>query len=414
LYFRRMSEVGRPYDYEVDGLEGPIPVPEDNEAPSWSVPEKSGLRRAANVRSIGGVVLAGLIVGTTLHPFLPRPERNEPPRFIEKPKSCPAPAPKDMEAVEQLFASASVRGYPKPAERYGVTIHDGAKAALVLSKKKINTEAGFFNILEKANSYTSPYGVRISIIGSKEAKSEKASQPSPLALVNEQTKHNMEDIVEGILDLPVEYVHFSGVKRVVLYDGGDKSNVQASIGNDGGVKTIYYNLYSEGYPGVMAHEIYHGVDWVECGGDNSTSNDPGFTKLNPANIYQKGHSGYHALDNVHTLEHHNSIVSNINRSMQGGNKKGYCHFSALENKDDSKVATLTDYSFKNQVEDKAELGAVFGEPKNFSTYLYPTQPIVKKKLEFVLARLYHFKPNIVKYFAAVSSRPYRNRPPYKC
>jgi BioD-like phosphotransacetylase family protein len=86
-------------------------------------------------------------------------------------------------------------------------------------------------------------------------------------------------------------------------------------------------------------------------------------------------------------------------------KKAYANAKAAEKKLAADVATVSDYAFTNEIEDKAETGKVLAYPQILGTQMDPSRPILRAKTELLLARLYEKSPQIVKWLAAASRIP---------
>ena len=67
----------------------------------------------------------------------------------------------------------------------------------------------------------------------------------------------------------------------------------------------------------------------------------------------------------------------------------------------------------NSKEDKATIAQSFADSGELSSLNNPDTPVVKKKLEIILARLYNRIPNYVRYLADRTDQPVQI-PDYNC
>ncbi|MDB5163773.1 MAG: hypothetical protein JWS12_391 [Candidatus Saccharibacteria bacterium] len=134
----------------------------------------------------------------------------------------------------------------------------------------------------------------------------------------------------------------------------------------------------------IEHELSHLIDFKECSYWGA-SRDNQLASLNPGNIY-KHSSKYMSTDAIETMAH--KIPRSVRHSRRNRER-----IDALY----SRAVTRTSYSFTNELEDKAELGAsyllsgryVFNNNKI-------TSPLDKKTVLWA-ARLHHLDPNVFKF-----------------
>jgi hypothetical protein len=262
------------------------------------------------------------------------------------------------------------------------------------------------------------FGVQLSVARPGEFTDGKQEVPTPDELDSHNAQDDLRAIVDGMSELPTQYVGFSGLKHIVLvsYTGKDPNTPYAATAyTDGKHNTITVNVATDdSEPSTIDHEIYHLVDAAECGSDGMSS-DQGYTKLNGnnANIYtgkddNNDNNGNLAYDG-NTVNNDYDRLSNLEGSSANKHTAIYNQLY-LSDQDElatdlSRVDVYTEYSLRNEVEDKAELGRNIAFPEDYDEVLEPGMPKLRSKFEFLLARLYKYRPDVVKYLAAVSTRP---------
>ncbi|HRQ87015.1 MAG TPA: hypothetical protein PLY16_02800, partial [Candidatus Saccharibacteria bacterium] len=190
-------------------------------------------------------------------------------------------------------------------------------------------------------------------------------------------KRQLVDFIHSLSDLPVELVHYMGLKRVILahgpiYDNGASTAAGFVDPSDPDLSTVYINPY---FPtdGILLHEMFHLWDMKECG-PQGTLEDSQYHELNPTPDLYENHDGYRSVES----------------EWDGANGEN--------------VVVTRDYGFFNIVEDKATMGASLLTPfqlnRIFNVY---DSPILQEKALLLLARINDDRPELAKYLAATHS-----------
>jgi hypothetical protein len=324
--------------------------------------------------------------------------------------SCPPPPPRAVKAVNQLFKRPGGELISDDsAAQYGLTYIRWLPDPEGYEVVTTDTPKGFNNLLIAGNRMLKPYGVTIELGGQKSADKDGWHYPTDGQLTNDTAKQDVINIMEGFVDQTVEYVHVTGLKKIVLMANTEKTQADAQAFADVGHKNrVVYNLASKGDPGIMPHEEYHLLDDEECGG-TGMYNDRGIEDINGKDIYDKDHNGLLSLEDFEAnsaIRKQHMAYYKSRFSARGFNgfsyRWAYDNAAKIEKKQAMDVATVSNYAFTNEAEDKAETGAVIGHPKALRSQLDPSHPVLRAKTELILARLYDRSPQIVKWLAAVA------------
>jgi hypothetical protein len=335
--------------------------------------------------------------------------------FQQDPSQCYQPTVAEQQSVDQLFSKTPIeqkppyrdenynRLIPDVATHFGLTVP--SMALQEESETAYRQNYSFPAAMRIANNYLGKFGVSISVAKPGELTSGDKQVPTVAELNTNAALYDIDEITEGFTLLPTQYVHLSGLKHVILAaNTGD----YAYAVTEGKHNTIAVDVTGEDEdPLLMDHEIYHLLDSAECGGSDRMFEDQGYTDLNGGNIYEG--KAWAQNPKVESTLNDNQILDSQDLQVEGEETNDNALSCVGQDQLDQelpRVVAISEYSLDDVAEDKAEMGKAFGNPSDFYRDLSPQMPIVRKKFEYLLARLYHFSPKIVDYFAAVSSRPY--------
>lgn len=335
---------------------------------------------------------------------------------------CPAPKASDITAVERLFAQepqkfdapttwseeASAKYdefYTKtiPSE-YGLTLHvpdDVYDLDLYADQPP-----SFAKVLQTTQAFMKLYGVDVKVMTKSEApkhNGHKSSIPSQDELETIESKAAVMALAEGISQVPEEFVRQTGLTNIWLVTKGDGFAAFAETGGDH--NTIVESIDQTGTMGseIFGHEFMHLVDSATCGGGFEAEQDPAIDDINSAIPYDSEMGDMtprqFAQKRPYSYKDMRIIMRNY---LDQPNSLMPCDLStSFENS----MKVFTQYSYKNVVEDKAEIGKNFFGRYNYAVILDKRLPAIRQKALVLLARIYNKFPNVVRYYAAVSDRP---------
>ena len=340
-------------------------------------------------------------------------------------ESCSTPSFASVMEVDKLFDQSYKPGETplsaEAARQYGLHVKDPIVfIGNSLGETTTERAAQLESFVARANRFLGQYGVKMTV-GYPGYETMGWHKPTDEQMANDTTPQTIENIVYGIGSLPIEYVHLSGLKKIVLLaNEKEDKNVAAFAPQDKGLDTIVFNLAGYGSANTIDHEVYHLLDFRECGGPAAAGRDPGYIRLNTGDIYPPLGSSRSASPDKLSYDSpayqgpYRKRLEHMARDVLNHNRKDYCQEEAFQSKDDKKVVVMTDYAFTNVLEDKAEMGAMFVYPQFFGDFLDESRPTLRNKFQFLMARLYDRNPNLVRYFAAIGSIYKNRREPFDC
>lgn len=364
------------------------------------------------------------------------------PITIHQPNQCPAPAESDIRAVTELFSGT--KPFPQGLEHLTHTsverkqawqlYHDFYKdrqAALGIVTHAPNLANDSFvaittpkattfdSSLRTLNKYTALYGVKVVVATPQIIAAEHINgrPPTPKELSNPSFKGTLYSIKNAMIPQPEQFVrNDAGLKRIIIDTTDTKSGEPDYAGfavTGGNRDTIVINGKYFISPDVITHEEFHLEDTGLCGSPADASSDPSYAALNYGVPYLDG-TPEDAKPPRHTVPKsmENLMSSNAYRDYEDTyylhpEKHIHAACTALKklNLLKSTVIMESDYSYKDVVEDKAELGNEALTVSGYADGLDPTTPKKRAKFMHLLARMYHQDPSVVKYFALFASRP---------
>lgn len=320
---------------------------------------------------------------------------------------CYEPTATEQAAVDQLFISNPL--YQRDSQYKNMEWHQIESAiskrlgmtlvpyALGQEVEQDHTEhAPYKTIFHDARVYLGKFGVQLRVAQPQDfTDGDIGSAPTKQELNRAAASYDIAEIADGFHELPLEYVQATGLKTILLISHASGEAAYAKI--DGPADTVAVDITAapaEPGPQLLDHEMYHLLDHRECDSASAQYTDPGYTALNGRNIYGPGnHAGVFALDSPK--------LTKLQSQPPEGQADKRTYHKMLKN-----VVSYSSYGFTNAVEDKAEMGRNIAVPSDYSTMLSNRTPIIKQKFEYLMARLYHYQPAVVRYFAAISTRPY--------
>jgi hypothetical protein len=354
------------------------------------------------------LALSAVLVASAVH-FKRKPVADVP--------QCAAPTSAALSATARLFDDRPK--HPKYSEfdkgnpTDGLTFHDPYEAGIthLLLTTKTDTVAGFKKYLNTANSFTSLYGVTISL-GEKDEETSKGWRiPTDGELTALNTSSTVSNIVSGISKMPVEYVRETGLKRVVLrYNTSE--NTASGMHTAGYVAvtgrhaddTIYENVAKSEPAETITHEASHLLDRKLCR-PASVLQDKTISDINGSDIYgDKTQGPKLAITGKHTDPSIGTEVSSLTKELYIKSKSMYCRLLERVRSKLSKTYVADEYGFTNISEDKAKIADTITDPDQLSILANPDVPKINSKVHVILARIYQRLPNYVRYLAGITPK----------
>lgn len=334
------------------------------------------------------------------------------------PLSCAPPTPQALRAVDRLFG-AQVVGQDSGDQQ-------AAAQDTGLHAMDINSDLGGYhgvppynpqNDIDLANDDMNQFGITIQD-GIAGGEIDGFSNPTRAEL-DASLDTNLDAITSPFVRLPIELVHLSGIKKIILMDN-PRSDMQYVFDKTGEKDlTLVWNINAQPNPQSMEEALYKGVDNTECPTSNKNS-DVAYAALNGSNIYDGAgnHAGLTFLqkfaygdgDGGYTVSVGNWLLNNdpdADTAFESGSQTGnYEKFCYILNHYEQQIIVPSQESFKNSEVDKDDLGTMLIDldDDNYAAILNPHSPDIRKKALFLLARLYELSPKVVQYLADITDR----------
>lgn len=320
------------------------------------------------------------------------------------------PGLKDIRQVETAF-----KGHP-----FAVNIQTAARlSGLHVVSNGLNGDFGtgayaadsVQQLTDKARNDLRPYGISLQIgSGYVHPDGIDLSTPKPREL-SQNLDTTLGEIAQPFPGLPIELARLTGIKKIVMMaNSNPNSDLFAENGG-----TVFWNIDLRQISPAMSEALYYGLDSTECP-DEQGENDPAYAALNGRNVYVKplNRGNLLALDHFTTddawpvaanidgfLSSHNTAVE---RAAGQSSRQQYC---GLIDGFMRRIATVYEGGFEDAAQDKNGIGGFLLYMNNDSAsldnaLLDPASPILRSKTEFLLARLNHLNPRIVRYMADVN------------
>jgi len=292
-----------------------------------------------------------------------------------------------------------IRRKSEVAKRYGLTMYDYQPIydplMLDVDPNTVGQEPQhkFDTYFITAQAFLERYGVEL-LLQKENGKYKEGEHP--LTAEEKESvyaKHLMVELIRSFGNLPVELIRNGGLKKVVLINTGSGNGGYAPEANS----DTYYADLTDGPESVFNHEFYHQYEYNHYGPD--VWSDSGFVACNPEQeIYGKSPKSKQYI----SLDTYKQFVSEHSAEYYSADETEKQSLQRLFDEKAALVAVVSDYSFTNAVEDKAEIGRTLLDTATFYTLFDPRTPILRDKALFLLGRLYHDEPRIVQYLADVS------------
>ncbi len=285
------------------------------------------------------------------------------------------------------------------AERHGLTIYNYREYMQTLDDD-LYSDGGpklpFSTYLDTAKAFLALYDVDLTVDMEAEDK-ETIEKVDPTVLESDTVKQSMTVLIRTFGEMPVELVKYIGLKKIRLVTI-EEDKVAGFVEPVGEAGEYFVDPSRAITANVFAHELYHVLDVRLCGPADMRVDD-GFTDINPADIYNDRGNYISELDSI-------DDGLNLYTDLQlADNEAETAAVQAQIDELKSRVVTPSEYGFTSPVEDKAEVGASLFDPFAYVRFLRTSSPVLRDKSLFLLARMYHDEPKLVRYFADISHRP---------
>lgn len=337
---------------------------------------------------------------------------HEPPLQAESQMTAPCyePTAEEQAVVSQLFSKEPLYLHDSRykdmqshgvesaiSKRFGMTLIPQSGGQKV--EQDYTEHAPYKTIFHDAKIYLGEFGVQLRLARPQDFTGGYIGKvPTKQELNRTNASYDIAEVIDGFHELPLEYVAATGLKTILLIAHASGEAAYAKIG--GPANTVAVNItatQAEPGPQLLDHEMYHLLDRRECTSASAQYIDPGYTALNNGDIYgPTNHTDALALDSPK--------ISRLRDQHPKGRSDKQIYHKMLKN-----VVSYSSYGLTNVVEDKAEMGRNIAIPSDYSTVLSDRTPVIKRKFEYLMARLYHYQPAVVRYFAAISTRPIKPR-----
>ncbi|HSX24327.1 MAG TPA: hypothetical protein VLE74_04455 [Candidatus Saccharimonadales bacterium] len=368
----------------------------------------------------------------------PTPQATESSLMTAQPLGCIEPTAEDILATETLLhapedplasipvtVSQRAGDYEIQEARYnkfikdsatsnGLTLFDGANIAQDILRglggMKPAPES-FDAYLSSTQTFVNQLGVDISLGKADVTYAYGGRVPTSDELVSKSAAYLLADIVSAFSNLPKEYIELAGLKHIVIVAGTDTNDVAGYAETQGRHDTIVLDILKAPDQSISVHgvnhELYHLLDAASCN-DRDMSVDMGYAALNGGRNMYSGK----LLDNDGTYltytggfqQELNIDVRLIDNALSNSDDATRCQIVKDEEADQAQVAAYSNYH-PNPAEDKAELGAVIPDTNDYVEFDDPKFSVLYPKFRYLLARLYHQNPGLVRFFTKTSRRP---------
>lgn len=338
------------------------------------------------------VLTTSLLMGSTACGLVPTESGPEPlPQSITYPTdefdtSCQVISDDLIIQTENLFTEnlaneeAATQNW-KIAKELGLTVYDFANSKYEkfarASYELYDDEISVDEAIQTTKDFLNLYDVELVPLATKDDQAGLLEiKPYTKAELDNIDKGRLKRQLVGFIDslsrLPVELVHYMGLKRVVFAHGVDYESGETSVGfvdpSDRHLSTVYINPDTP-KDDVLLHEMFHLWDMKECGPEG-TLDDEQYASINPiAELYT-------------TKTNYRSVES----EWEGANG--------------SDVVVMRDYGFFSVSEDKATMGeAILGSfhlSRIFDVY---DSRVLKDKAVLLLSRIKDDRHEIAEYLA---------------
>ncbi len=295
-----------------------------------------------------------------------------------------------------------------------VTIFDGAPAANNIYHNLAGMKPApesFATYLTEVQQFLDQLGVTLTVAEPGVTYSYGGRVPTAEELATKSAAYLLADIATAFSNLPKEYVELAGLKHIIIVAGTDTEDVAGYANTEYPHDTIVLDILKTPdqsiSPSGVNHELYHLIDAASCGAADMF-NDHGFVALNGdrmlySNVPLDTRPTYPSYKDSFTTEQNNDTQMLVNANQQADNTLR-CQIVSQELSDQAEVVTVSDYH-PNPAEDKAEIGSVIPNTNDYVEFDNPQYATLYPKFRYLLARLYHQNPGIVRFFAKTSRRP---------
>lgn len=301
--------------------------------------------------------------------------------------SCPQPSRKSISTVERLFTEPVA----KARAEYRQLPLDGYEAEGSDMLPNLFGTSGDA-LLYYTKSYFAKYGIEVNVASAADNPGYGLRPPTEKEFNSSYMSNNVLGIAAGLSYVAPHYVIDSGLRKILLVAGGDKTEF---VWNE--PHTLYWNINTpqpnlDGVPFEFGIALGHFTEERLCSieGANTdqafqaASNGPFASPLMPSgSIY--GSDGQ-AAKHVATLEEYHEGKVNA-----------------------ADVAVIDSRATENLSADKAEILALIAAPFRVWSAMSPDHPILRKKVITTLAELYREQPAVVRRLAIKAAQdPYKN------
>lgn len=344
--------------------------------------------------------------------------------------------PQTLEIMNTHFqvniAKTSYAVASEAARQHNQTVYDTSPYvkrivdARVDARKEGKKDAPFSVYYENAKAYMAQFGVDFSIEDGSQPMEKGREAVTAEGLENSQiARQNLVDLINGFALVTQDYVDLAGLHHMRWVSEPGGGFLAYVTFPEGG--TIYTDIFKRQGPSTYRHELSHLVN-LRTAGKNAVDNNPGWSALNPADIYTEGtEKNVHPQDTFtgQTLPLLNqqfeeavragdfdtakSIQEQINHDAEQVNleDRGYggshTEWQTVYINDGQEAHILAQKPGSG-IEDWAEVGKNLAEPGAYFGIAYNHYPILSEKFIYELAVIGTYNPDLMGYLFDIGRR----------
>lgn len=278
-------------------------------------------------------------------------------------KSCDANATAESHDVMSALTEAQIGQYAAPDIRRSyagkilmthMTFGSGQLTfyAPPVSAEQLNQVSGQ-QLLDDTEAFVEAYGIDVELYDGSQKQAFDGLDAKTFQTLDTNsltTKQAMMGVMTGLSELPVEFVHQMGVKRI--YFSGNIKGL-AGEANTNGVNqgNVILNMAVPINDDTVVHEMSHQLDGIQCGGSAGQIHDAAYLSYNDGQIYDDESAA--PLDQK-PISGQAKYFSTARGASYLAGLRFDCIGLAVAYK---QIQVESDYAYTNVAEDKAELYA---------------------------------------------------------